>query len=156
MNTGIISTRYATALLRYTSQTGGSRRVCDQVRSVLQNPDLLRSVTLEPELERFVSLLERNGHLEDTRLILATFVKMYYDSLGMKQALVTTSVPVDGLADRIKPLLEKRFGCKVLMEQAVDPSILGGFVVEIDGLELDQSLRGRMERVVRSLSGTGK
>ena len=39
MNTGIISSRYATALLRYTQETGGGARVCAQVRRLLEHPE---------------------------------------------------------------------------------------------------------------------
>ena len=35
MNIGIISIRYATALLRYCESTGGAERVCGQVRRLL-------------------------------------------------------------------------------------------------------------------------
>ena len=77
MNTGIISTRYAAALLRYVEQTGNAAKVCEQAASLLANPHV-ESVTLEPELERFVLLLRKHGRLEESRFILSSFVAMYY------------------------------------------------------------------------------
>ena len=68
MNTGIIATRYATALLRYTEETGGGERVCAQVRRLLEHPEE-RPAALEPELERFVRLLVKNGRLGEVRFV---------------------------------------------------------------------------------------
>ena len=62
MNTGIISTRYATAFLQYVLQTGGGDRVCAQVRRLLSGTEP-GPVVLEPELERFVLLLKKHGRL---------------------------------------------------------------------------------------------
>ena len=68
MNTGIIASRYAAALLRYTQETGGGERVCAQVRRLLDHPDQDPG-PLEPELERFIQLLVSNGRLEDVRFM---------------------------------------------------------------------------------------
>ena len=73
MNTGILSSRYANALLRYTEETGGGERVCAQVRLLLDHPDQDPG-PLEPELERFIHLLVKNGRLEDVRIIFRSFL----------------------------------------------------------------------------------
>ncbi len=148
MNTGIISTRYAKALLMYVEQTGGGDRVCAQVREILKSPDSIPA-KLEPELERFIALLVRNGRIGDVRFILHSFVSMYYRSQGVSLAKITTSVPAPGLEEELRTLLEGRFGCKLLFETAVDPSLIGGFVVSVDDYVLDASVRSQIETIRR-------
>ncbi len=148
MNTGIISNRYAKALLMYTEQTGGGERVCAQVREILASPDSVPE-RLEPELERFVALLVKHSRLDDVRFILRSFVSMYYRSKGIGLATLTTSVPAPGLEEKLRPLLESRLGCKVIFETSVDPSLIGGFVVEVDDYLLDASVRSQIEAVRR-------
>ncbi len=148
MNTGIISTRYAKALLMYVEENGSGERVCAQVREMLKNPDKVPA-RLEPELERFVALLIRNGRMGDVRFILRSFVSEYYRSRGICIASLTTSVPAPGLEEKLLPLLERDFCCKVIFETAVDPSLIGGFVVTVDNHILDASVRSQLETVRR-------
>ncbi len=148
MNTGIISTRYAKALLMYTEENGSGERVCAQVREILKSPDKVPA-RLEPELERFVALLVRNSRMEDVRFILRSFVSMYYRSKGIRLATLTTSVPAPGLEERLHPMLERDFSCKVIFETAVDPSLIGGFVVTVDDYVLDASVRNQLETIRR-------
>lgn len=148
MNTGIISTRYAKALLMYVEQTGGGDRVCAQVREILKSPDNIPA-KLEPELERFVALLAKNGRIGDVRFILYSFVTMYYRSKGISIAKLTTSVPAPGLEEKLRKLLEDRFGCRLIFETSVDPSLVGGFVVAVDDYVLDASVRSQIETIRR-------
>ncbi len=148
MNTGIISSRYATALLRYTEETGGGERVCAQARRLLDHPDQ-KPVPLEPELERFIRLLVKNGRLEDVRFMLRTFIAMYYRSRGIKVARLTTVVSSEELERKLRTMLEKQLGCEVLIETRVDPAIIGGFVLEVGDYMLDASVRRQIETIRR-------
>ena len=149
MNTGAVSTRYAKALLRYTQETGRGAQVCAQAEALLDNPETLASAQLEPELQKFVELLVRNGRISDVRLILLNFIDRYYKSIGAMKGHLKTVVPAPGLEEKIIPLLEKQFGCKVLLSTEVDPSILGGFVIEIGEYQLDASVRHQLEVIRR-------
>ena len=148
MNTGTVSTRYARALLRYVEETGGGERVAVQARLILTDPGIT-SIKLEPELERFISLVYENSRMGDVEMMLRTFVSMYYKSRGYELAHLTTASPSPGLEDRIRELLEKQFGCKVLLDTKVDPSLVGGFVVEIGNNMLDASVRNQIESLRR-------
>ncbi|MBR4585604.1 MAG: ATP synthase F1 subunit delta [Bacteroidales bacterium] len=148
MNTGIISSRYATALLRYTQETGGGERVCAQVRRLLDHPEQDPG-PLEPELERLIRLLVQNGRMEDVRLILRTFLTKYYQSLGVKVAVLTTVVASEELEHKVRAMLEKQFGGKVLIESRVDPALVGGFTLEVGDYLLDASVRHQIETIRR-------
>jgi len=149
MNSGIISSRYATALLRYVQETGRGEQVCDQAVAILQDPDILTRGPLEPELERFVTLLIRNGRLSDVRMIFLTFITMYYGSIGVMTAHLITCAPVPGLKEKLQPILERQFGCRVVIGATVDSSLIGGFKLEIGEYELDASVRRQIDEIRR-------
>lgn len=148
MNTGTVSTRYAKALFRYVEETGGGERVAAQAYRIVYSPDIA-SIKLEPELERFVSLVIENGRLEEVKMMLRGFVTMYYKSRGYEIAHLTTVEASPELEARLKALLEKQFDCKVLLDTKVDPALIGGFVVEIADQMLDASVRGQIETLRR-------
>jgi ATP synthase, F1 delta subunit len=148
MNTGIIASRYAAALLRYTQETGGGERVCAQVRRLLDHPDQDPG-PLEPELERFIQLLVSNGRLEDVRFILHDFIEMYYRSLGVRVARLTTVVASKELEQKLHAMLEKQLGCEVVIETRVDPALIGGFTLEVGDYLLDASVRRQIDTIRR-------
>ena len=148
MNTGIIASRYATALLRYTQETGGGERVCAQARRLLDHPEQDPG-PLEPELERLIRLVVQNGRLEDVKFILRSFIAMYYRSRGIQVAILTTVVPSGALERKFRTMLEKQFGTEVLIETKVDPDLVGGFTLEVGDYLLDASVRRQIETIRR-------
>lgn len=63
-------------------------------------------------------------------------------------AVTTTAVPVDSkLSKELKVLLDKLFSADVQITNRVDPSILGGIVVSVDGQILDGSLSNQLRRL---------
>ena len=144
MNTGAVTKRYARALLLYTQEQGSGARVCEQVRRILRDPSSVPS-PLEPDLERFVALVVSKGRRDYLRIILRAFVDMYAESVGLKNVKLTTAYPEDGLEDRIKSDIERRTGCPVVIETDVDPSLIGGFRVTVNGMMMDASVRHQLE-----------
>lgn len=221
MNTGIIATRYATALLKLVEETGSGSAVVDQVRIIEKAldelPDFRRAVSdptvaparklalfeaalsslaaepveapsLVPDLRKFFELLIRNGRIGDVRLVLTTFIIEYYRSRHIKRArlvvadpalLSSSSVsgsdsPVAGsdssvagsvrgtvirqtrlpegdsrrpgsLESRLRELIGKETGCELLLETKVDPSLIGGFVFEVEDMILDASVSRQLD-----------
>lgn len=139
MNTGVISLRYAKALLKLVDDTGHGEAVYDQVRQILKNPDSMPEL-LEPELQNFVQLLIRHKRMEHVRLIFRTFLELYNKSRNRKLARLTTAVPVPELEPRIQELLERKTGSEIVFESNVDPSLIGGFVLTVDDSLLDASI----------------
>ena len=148
MNTGAVTKRYARALLLYTQEKGSGARVCEQVRRLLRDPSSVPS-PLEPDLERFVALLVSKGRQEYLRSIFRAFVDMYAESSGLKNVRLTVAIPDDTLEARIKSDLERRTGCPVLIETDVDPSLIGGFRVVVNGMMLDASVSHSLELLRR-------
>lgn len=192
MNTGIIATRYATALLKLVEETGSGELVAAQVqvieKALDEVPDFRRAVddpavaavqkislfeaalkdSMAQELHKFLELLIRNGRIGDVRLVLTTFVTEYYRSRHIKRARLVVAdpvlldpeptpsdpVPVEGslrqaqrpaLESRLRELIGKETGCELLLETKVDPSLIGGFVVEVEDMILDASVSRQLD-----------
>lgn len=152
MDTGLISKRYATALLHYTDETGGGDRVCTQVRHLLARPDKDLPEGLEPELVKLVSLLSKNGHLDDVRFVFRSFLSLYYHTKGILPArLVTTEKAGPEFRSKVQKMLEEQFHCQVHIDYDSDPSLIGGFIITVDDYMLDASVKHQLEIVRRSL-----
>ena len=79
-------------------------------------------------------------------------VKEYRALLNAKQSMVTakvtSAVPLtDGELETIKQKLEKISGNTVLPVCSIDPALLGGVVIELNGKVIDGSLRHRLQKV---------
>ena len=113
MNTGIIASRYATALLKLVDETGSGEVVVSQAKAVIAAltdfPDLRRLLSdpsvpdskkisllevaatgdqpaapaASPELKRFFELLIRNGRIGDISLALKSFEDQYCQTRGI-------------------------------------------------------------------------
>lgn len=172
MNTGIIASRYARALLRYVIANGDAERVCAQaavleralgevpaLRKVVADPagitsqekmDLLRAAldgeTMAPALERFLVLVQDGGRLGDLRLILHDFSTLYKRSQGIHLAEIETAVPLsDEMRESIRQAICRQTGGQVELVEKVDPSLIAGLVVTVDGYRADTSVRSQLE-----------
>lgn len=148
MNTGVVSSRYAKAFLQFVKENGRGEEVFMQVREILAHPESLPD-TLEPDIVRLISLLRQQRRTDYLKLILNTFVRDYCKEEGIVLARVVTAVPSEDLADEVRSLLETKTGKRVLMESSVDPSLLGGFVVEFDDYRLDASVQRQLDDIRR-------
>lgn len=196
MNTGIIATRYATALLKLVEETGSGELVAAQVqvieKALDEVPDFRRAVddpavaavqkislfeaslkdSMAQELHKFLELLIRNGRIGDVRLVLTTFIIEYYRSRHIKRARLVVAdpalldpeptpsdpVPVEGslrqaprpaLESRLRDLVEKQTGCRLILKTEVNPSLIGGFVFEVEDTVLDASVSRQLDFIRR-------
>ena len=149
MNQGAITKRYARALLLYTQERGTGERVAEQVRVMLRSTSRIPK-QLEPDLERFISLLVARGREDYLRRILRCFLDLYVESVGLKNVRLIMAAPFEGLEDRVRESIEKRTGCKVVIETEVDPGLIGGFRVIVNGEMMDASVRHQLDLLKRN------
>ncbi|MBR6859588.1 MAG: ATP synthase F1 subunit delta [Bacteroidales bacterium] len=173
MNDSLIRTRYADALVKYVRETGNGESVCQQAerlaRVLREVPDLSRMIAakdvvpvakkrellrsalrdpMAPELERFVDLLIENGRIGALRMILLDFGDRYRRSLGLRKARLKVAVPpTEELLARLKALVKERTGDEAVIDVEVDPSLIGGFVFDIDDALIDKSVARKLELI---------
>lgn len=144
MNTGVISSRYAQALLLLTRESGRGEQVFEQARALLKEPSRVPE-PLESDLARLVILLRRNGRGEFLRYVLTDYIRLWCKDSGAHLVHLTLAAPDPDLPPRIAALI----GGKVYIDTEIDPSIEGGFTVILDDMMLDASVRGQIEKIKR-------
>lgn len=164
-----IATRYATAFLEVASEEDMDS--LQEVNKILEEKNLLRYLSLSvfplPQREEVLfSLCPQIG--EKTRLFLTLLLRKRRINLlpeiveelhrlkmqreGLALAKVTSPLPLrEEEKKRLSEILERRWGKRVILQEQVDPSILGGLIVEIEGDMLDGSLKGFLQNLQNSL-----
>lgn len=135
-----------------------------EFRLVLQNPavpaaarhavleDILAKTSAEPVLRNLASELFRRGRLNIVTEIAELFGRIVDARLSRITARVTTAEPVtDQQAERIRAGLATYANKDVSLKKRVDPDIIGGVVVKIDGIVIDGSLRARLKQLRTAL-----
>ncbi|KAI3905634.1 hypothetical protein MKX01_036543 [Papaver californicum] len=104
--------------------------------------------------KNFVSVLAHNGRLRHIDTITKRFVELTMAHKGEVSAIVTTVIPLPSDEEKqLKETLQEIIGQrkKVKLTQKIDPSILGGLVVEFSQKVFDMSIRTRARQMERFL-----
>ena len=146
MTAGAISSRYARALYLLVQESGRGEAVFTQAREFLDN-SAYAPAELEDALARLLILLRRNHRTEYLKPILIDFVRLYCREQGICIAHLSTAAPSDGLGERLRDMLASRSGKRVLMDTRPAPSLIGGFVLELDDETMDASVRRQIDLI---------
>jgi len=133
-----------------------------QVRAALSSPAVAeaekyavvrRSLSaLDPLLQNLLLLLIHRRRLGFLGLITAEYGRLVNERRGIVLADVTTAVPLDdGQQDAVKQRLSSALGKQVRLRLKVDPSIIGGMVVQIGDRLINGSIAGRLASLRREL-----
>ena len=96
----------------------------------------------------FLQLLCEKGRIRTIVHCAEEYRRLLEIKKSMISAKVVSAVPLT--EDEIRGLtknLEKKSGKAVSLERSVDPSLLGGMIVEMEGTVIDGSLRHRLREV---------
>ena len=158
MNTGIVASRYAKALLRFAEENQEESRVYQEMlqlrrsfqqvntlTAALLNPifsnekkvELLTAASLSPECKdaststrRFLQLVVEKKRTEMMPFIATSFVRQY---------------------EHLRNIVAKRTAGVVNLDVRIDPSLRAGFILQFDDNRMDASLRGKIERLRHQL-----
>ncbi|HQW82204.1 MAG TPA: F0F1 ATP synthase subunit delta [Pseudomonadota bacterium] len=101
----------------------------------------------------FIAQLTSNRRVSLLPEIAAQFEQLKRESEHVLRVRVTTAVALESAqASAIGAALKKRFDRDIEIDAKVDPSVLGGAVINAAGLVIDASVRGRLERLAQDLS----
>lgn len=79
-----------------------------------------------------------------------SFVTLYLASNGIEEATLTTAFPIDeAFRRRVTGIVENISGSKVELEEKIDPSIIGGFVLRFGDKQIDASVEREIELLRR-------
>ncbi len=79
----------------------------------------------------------------------------YYEDNGILEVTVTTALKLDGRTrEKLLDRLGDVFGKKIILKEAVDPSVLGGMRLECAGKRYDGTVKDRLDRIEKGLRET--
>jgi F-type H+-transporting ATPase subunit delta len=110
-----------------------------------------------PLIRNFLHILIDRDRLDELPDMLEALREMINAQRGIITAEVTTAIPLDSdMARLVAQRLATHFGRepqKVTIQSRVDPAIIGGVVARVGDQVIDDSVRGRLERLRRALTG---
>src|SRR5262249_7129817 len=107
-----------------------------------------------PLIRDFAGLLAERGRMDHLAEIVAAYRAQVDADLGQARADVRSAVPLSeaersGLRERLQTALGKR----ILLEERVDPALLGGFIAQVGSFIVDGSLDRQLGRLRERLAG---
>lgn len=90
----------------------------------------------------FIKLLISKGREQNIDEIATAFIAQYRFNKQIRMVKLTTAAPVDNaVIDILKAKLSANFsGSSIQIETAVDPSLLGGFILDMGDKQMDASV----------------
>lgn len=108
----------------------------------------------DPEIVSFMALMCRRGRAKDLPDAIAHFRTLVDVRARIREAHVVSAVPLtEEEKDRLIAALEKKSGLKVKLSCAVDETLMGGMIVEMDGKVTDGSVRTRLREIKEVIGG---
>jgi len=168
--------RYAKAILETAVSSGKANQVNDDMKSIINavnsstdlkdflvSPIISSEVKMKALSEVFGSvqadtkslfrLLQENKRFEILEAIATQFNTQFDEMNGVEVAKVTTAFPIT--ADLEAKILAKATSIstkKITIQNTVDPSIIGGFILRIGDKQYNASVSNRLHELKREFS----
>ena len=168
--------RYAKAILEIASSKNAANDVSNdmflisstikenvELDTFIQNPTIKVEVKENALLEVFANtngvtkslfhLLFENKRFEILGAVASEYTKLFAEMNGVEIAKVTTAIPMDAdLEAKVKAKIATFSDKKVTIENTVDASIIGGFILRIGDKQYNASVANRLQVLKRELS----
>ena len=177
MDNGRISVRYARALYQLAQEQGCEDAVYDglsrfvrnyflaitQFNEVLADPMVSREEKvklvemavgepLHDTLKQFITFVADQKREDKMVFIAMKYMEMYREKHNILSTNVTTATELsDESYSRINAFIKQTFGAEAEMEVKIDPSLIGGFILDIENTRLDASVAGQLNMLKNRL-----
>ena len=176
MDIGVISVRYARALLK----SATDQRLDDQVytemqllaKSYLEVPQLRHTID-NPMLSKdskeqllltavggspteltkaFIQLVLKEGREPVMQFIANSFVTLYRQQKNIIRGRLITAARVSAQTEqKMRQMVESKTQGPVEFETDVNPDIIGGFILEYDTYRMDASVKSKLNNILNTL-----
>lgn len=174
MDVGILSMRYAKAMIEYAQEKGVEDRVYQEfvtlsycftkqpaLREALDNPIIPFEEKMSlictaadgdgessSEFVRFITMVLKNRREGYLQFITLMYMDLYRKLKHIGTGKLITAVPVNKETEhRIRSTAAHILHSKMELETVVDPTIEGGFIFDINDYRLDASIATQLKRV---------
>ncbi len=177
MDNGKISVRYARALFQVAQEQGCEAEVYDgltrfahnyllaiaQFNEVLADPivareekvKLLEMAVGEPihdTLKQFIAFVADQKREDKMFLIAMKYMEMYREKHHILSTQVTTATQLpEETYDKIKAFVKQTFDADAELDVHIDPSLIGGFILDIENTRMDASVAGQLNALKNRL-----
>lgn len=177
MNEGLIARRYALAMLKVAQKYNAAKEVYDKMvlfeQNYIAHPDLHKAlmnpvlsprdkemllstaIGIDPDTVylRGIRLLIRNHREMYIRSICLMYQKLYRKVYHIGRVKIITATELDeAVLNRIKRLVTDRTEREIEFVEKVDPSIIGGFILRVNSMQLDHSVQSELRKVAKQLA----
>ena len=177
MDIGIISVRYARALLKSATDARLDGQVYQEMqllaKSYVEVPELRRTID-NPMLAKekketllltavggagasalskaFVALVLREDRENMIQFMANSYVTLYRRQKNIIRGKLTTAVAVAPATEqKMRQMVESKTKGTVEFETEVNPDIIGGFILEYDTYRMDGSVKTKLNSILNSL-----
>ena len=176
MDIGVISVRYARALLKSATDAKIEADVykemqtlaktyteVPQLRQTIDNPMLskdmkqqllLTAVGEKPcELTKaFISLVLKEDRENVMQFIANSYVTLYRQQKNViRGRLITAAAVSPATEQKMRQMVESKTNGTVEFETEVNPDIIGGFILEYDTYRMDASVKSKLNSILQTL-----
>jgi F-type H+-transporting ATPase subunit delta len=176
MDIGVISVRYARALLKSATEAKLEDKVYQemmtaaksylevpQLRQTIDNPMLSKDkkesllVTAVGEkpsvlIRTFISLVLKEDRENVFQFMAYSYITLYRKQKNVIRGKLTTAARVSAETEqKMRQMVESKTNGKVEFETEVDPDIIGGFILEYDTYRMDASVKSKLNNILNTL-----
>ena len=176
MDNGLIPRRYAKALYKYALEKGKTKEIYElskrmisafqssqELQKVLSNPfvsnedkeKLLITAAGEDNkvFRQFIHLILYQKRVGFAYQMMLAYRDIYRQDNHISQARITTASKLDDARmKKLKKLVTSAFkGSTIEFNESIDPSLIGGFIIDVDSVRMDASLSNELEQLRQTL-----
>ncbi len=137
----------------------GSKELQELIGSPVMKGELKKKAFLaifkgsHPITEGLIDLLITNRRISLINEVAFKYIVLNEDLKGKDVAYVTTAVPLsDELEKKVLKEVSKLTGNKITIENRVDSSLIGGFVLRVGDLQYDASISNKLNNIKREFT----
>ncbi len=173
MNEGLIPQRYAKALYKLAVERGNAEKVYLEMKTVansfadnpglqkiLSNPYVKREDkakllisaagdSVEDDYRSFVELILNRKRADYAHLMALAYCDLYRKEHKIARVRIITATKLsDSMMQKLREVVEKAYpGMTLEFTYEVNPDLIGGFVIDVDGQRLNASISNEIEQL---------
>jgi len=177
MDIGVISTRYARALLKSATDAKLDVQVYQEMMTLAKSytdVPMLRQTIDNPMLEKakkqtlletaaggtpskltqtFIALVLKENRENMVQFMAYSYVTLYRKQNNIIRGKLTTAARVSAETEqKMRQMVESKTQGTVEFETEVNPDIIGGFILEYDTYRMDASVKSKLNTILNQLS----
>ncbi len=171
----VAATRYAKAYFLHCDKTSTLKEIdieCERILKIISsNPDLQRTLNnrilanqkkkrillnsfgnISENLSSLIEILVRKNRLYIFNDVLLQFIELYKINSGVETCYLLSAEKISNqVQEKLKPLIKRMTKNKIKIENIIDKSLIGGFIIKIGDMQFDNSINSTLNKLKTTL-----